>query len=142
MKHTLKLLGIALLLTASQCEDLFFESEESIILENGSAERIYVSTGMGDGAMNVYPDTTLPVAKPSVIEIKSGESQRFAGSPSLSDLFEEDRLPAGILSIYVFNADTLDTLGWQAFRERGKVLKRYDLTLEYLREKGAFITYP
>lgn len=46
------------------------------------------------------------------------------------------------LLIFVFNADTLDTYGWDYVREHYKVLQRYDLSLEDLQDLNFRLCFP
>jgi hypothetical protein len=46
------------------------------------------------------------------------------------------------LSIYVFDTDTLNTYDWVKVKVGYKVLKRYDLSLDDLKQMNWTITYP
>ena len=46
------------------------------------------------------------------------------------------------LLIFVFNADTLDTFGWDYVREHYMVLQRYDLSLGDLQSVNFRLSFP
>ena len=46
------------------------------------------------------------------------------------------------MSIYLFDAETVDNTPWETIREEYKVLKRYDLSLEDIQFLDYEISYP
>ena len=54
----------------------------------------------------------------------------------------KNELTSDTLSIYVFNADTVDLQGWGYVRNGYKILKRYDLSLMDLKNKNFLVDYP
>jgi len=46
------------------------------------------------------------------------------------------------MSIYLFDAETVDNIPWETIREEYKVLKRYDLNLEDIQFLDYEISYP
>jgi hypothetical protein len=42
----------------------------------------------------------------------------------------KDFIPSGIMMVYVFDGETLETQGWDYIKNNNLVYKRYDLTLQ------------
>ncbi|HEX4887690.1 MAG TPA: hypothetical protein VFV37_06545 [Luteibaculaceae bacterium] len=116
---------------------------EYIWLENKSNLRIYASAGIGEnnGGMKIHPDTTMPNNEPFKREIEVQNKEILVSSPSIASLFKQT-LSNKYLSVYIFNADSLDELGWEGIRDKNMVLKRYDLSLDDLKRSDFTITYP
>ena len=51
-------------------------------------------------------------------------------------------MPLDTLSIYFFDADTLETYSWIQVKKENKVLKRFDLSVQDLKDKNWKIHYP
>ena len=48
---------------------------------------------------------------------------------------------SGIMMVYVFDGPTLETEGWEYIKDNNLILKRYDLTLQDLKDMNWTITY-
>ncbi|HNB11084.1 MAG TPA: hypothetical protein PK754_16140, partial [bacterium] len=51
-------------------------------------------------------------------------------------------LPAETLMIFIFDADTLDQVPWEKVRSEYKILRRYDLSLQDLKDRDWKVVYP
>ncbi|HMV25802.1 MAG TPA: hypothetical protein PLH27_08190 [bacterium] len=119
-------------LSCDGCSDaLGFDSRLEVI--NNSTKKIHFDGGF------TYPDT-------SIGEILSGEdikpnSQRVFGIQGRWEERFED-LPAETLMIFIFDADTLDQVPWEKVRSEYKILRRYDLSLQDLKDRDWKVVYP
>ena len=112
-----------ILLFGSACEK-FMEKKYVIKMENQTNERLYTAVGTtGTGTAGIYPDTALPAEKP-IFSTVSPNSTGYViySSAKIEIIFEA--LPNDTLSIYVFNADSVNAQGWDVIRSQYKVLKR------------------
>ena len=50
--------------------------------------------------------------------------------------------PDKIFRVFVFSSDTIKKYGWEKSKNRGVFLKRYDITLKYIKENNWIINYP
>lgn len=123
------------LLFLDKCENDIYERKEYIWLENKSDHRVYVTTGIGEdnNGLNVFPDTILTIRKPFLKEVDGNQEAIIVSCPSLSSLFEQI-LVNQPLSVYVFDADQLDSLGWDDFVNANSTYNRYDMSLIQLQE--------
>ncbi len=100
------------------------EGKDVIFIKNQTPQRIYTSVGWGDVGLNIFPDTSLTVQKPFLIEMLPDATETLIWVPSISDAFDQVN---GILSVYIFDAHLTDSLGWKGIKDQNLVLKRYDL---------------
>jgi len=89
---------------------------------------------------HMYPDTTLECNNPGMRTIEPGRSVSWGMSQSFDKFFKN--LPTDTLSIYLFHPDTLARYDWNVIRNDYKVLKRYDLSLDDLKNTDFNVTYP
>ncbi|MCC6289942.1 MAG: hypothetical protein IT249_18850 [Chitinophagaceae bacterium] len=111
------------------------------------AERVYSfqvkdESGKGFGLLisELYPDTTIP-----------DQYSKIKGIPPLQSVPVDSKikwekyfagLPADTLSLFLFSGDTLQKYSWAEVRAGYKIIKRIDLSLDYLKAKNYTITYP
>lgn len=138
MKHII-LAIISIIFLACCCEKMM-EKWYYIRVTNVSERIIMVTAGYGRFLMNVYPDTTLPASKPSLYRIEPMKHTNLTSSFEWEKVIKE--MPFDTLSIYVFDEDTLNTFSWEIIRKGYKVLKRYDLSVNDLKNMNWTITYP
>lgn len=114
----------------------------TLLLQNNYNDTIYVTTVFSFETN--YPDTALPVQKPSISYVPPGKKWVFTNIfPSFreAEVFF-DRLPSDTLSVYLFDASTYLNDDWQQVRSAYKVLKRYDLSLDDFIKLNWTIRYP
>ena len=92
------------------------------------------------GVRHLYPDTTLETTKPIIATIQPGKTNPWYINLSFDDLFKQ--LPKDTLSVYFFSIDTLNKYDWSTIRDQYNVLKRYDLSLQDLKNKNFILSYP
>ena len=126
------------LILGSQCnkED---ECHKKIIFENKENFALYVIADWD------YPDTLSFIHSGGFI--KDYRVDANSTNDKVLELRDchEARLNVsnyGIITIYVFNADTVDNNDWSYIYENYKVLKRYELTLQDLQNSNWTITFP
>lgn len=138
MKYIILVFSTIILL-ANCCENMM-EKWFYIRVANISQKAIMVTAGYGRFLMNAYPDTTLPPSEPDLYKIEPNKQINLRSGFEWEKVIEE--MPLDTLSIYVFDADTLNTYDWVQVKEGYKVLKRYDLSLDDLKQMNWTITYP
>ncbi len=91
--------------------------------------------------IHLYPDTLLPTDKILALKVEpNGYGETDSYSSKWEDRFKA--LPSDTLSIFVFDAQQLDTTSWTKMRDEYKILKRYDFSLRDLQRLDFTITYP
>jgi hypothetical protein len=143
MKTTQLILGmisISLITVCSSCKYLISDRSYVIDLVNKSGHNIgyYFATGGIYGTF--YPDS-LPLTNEYIMYdiskvISPGEESQL----SWERFFQE--LPKDTLSVFIFHTDTLNKYSWEEVRDGYMILKRYDLSLEDLKQCNFTITYP
>lgn len=81
-----------------------------------------------------YPDTSLPMNKPSLQRVEPQGYTKLE-SKNLENISSKDTF-----MVFIFNEDTVNKYSWDVIRNNYKVLKRYNLTLEKL--QNGKLTYP
>ena len=87
-----------------------------------------------------YPDTTLPEKNPN--PRKFDEISYFYFGEGLHENKVFAWLPTDTISIFFFDPDTLAKYDWAIIREEYKILVRYDLSHDNLRELKWCVCYP
>lgn len=123
----------------SSCE-CFMEKWYTIKIQNESNNQIYVSAGCERYGLFSYPDTLLPTSKPSLQLVNSNDYNKLRSGIKWEEIIKEQ--PENKLSIYFFNADTINQYEWQEIKQGYKVMERRDLSLEDLEGMKWTITYP
>jgi hypothetical protein len=138
MKRTIKIL-ILLSLTISfyECGDVYYP----VTLRNNSDHSIGCYFSLGGKYGTYYPDTILPASNQYVIqEIKPGDRYKLYSDFKWEEVYSN--LPKDTMSVYIFHTDTLNKYSWEEVRNNNKILKRYDLSLDDLKQNNMTITYP
>jgi len=93
-----------------------------------------------------YPDVNAYKSKPdpslngfSKVPANESTDQILASKSSYESIFE-NRIPSGVMMIYVFDGVTLETQGWEHIKSNNLVYKRYDLTLQDLNNMNWKVT--
>ena len=130
------------LLFSITCSDK--DCHETINFINNSGKFVYVQKSNG------YPDTTYlryefpnPALNPQLYKVKAGEkssSALFYRNGCYEAHFKT--LKSDTLMIYVFDAQILETTPWDTITAKYLVLKRYNLSLEDLKQMNWTIIYP
>lgn len=137
MKRNLFLIVISILSFYGSC--LKGEKKYTIYINNNSIHQIRFYFDALT-RFHYYPDTVLPLQMPQMATIEP--EKRFYQDASIRwEQFIAD-LPADTLSLYIFHPDTLALYNWSEIRAGYKILKRYDLSIQYLQNNNFTITYP
>jgi hypothetical protein len=124
-----------LLIVNSSCHK---DEELRLRVNNVSDKAIYVSWTID------YPDTSLihtvnPTYNPQIKKVEAhGVQKDYYGAPS-KGLFNDK---VDTLSVFVFDAQVLETTPWDTVKANYLVLKRFDLSLDDLNKLNWIITYP
>ena len=130
-------------LSATKCDKPPLAEEFfAITIQNHSSDTIYADLGLGGKSpFAQYSDTTLPVGKPTLMYIlPHGSSYHFDFRKPQEQIVDE--LIADTLSIYIFSKAVYHDTSWSNVRSGYQVLKRYDLSIENLKQLDFKIPYP
>ncbi len=135
LNNTMKLfISIFILLSAITCEEVPFDKVYRFWVENKSDKGIVFLVSYN------YPDTLIPDTYNKIRGVATGTKTPFDSHDKWEEVFS--KLPADTLSIFIFSADTISSYDWQIIRSNYKILKRYDISLDYLNNNKGIITYP
>lgn len=91
------------------------------------------------GGGNLYPDTTLANEKPVFITVPPKQDRPAYLRVAYELFFNE--IPSDTLSVFVLHTDTLNKYSWKEIRDSYMILKRYDLSLDDLKQLDFRVTY-
>jgi len=142
MKTKIKIiiLLIASIFVMINCFDDISEKWHTIKVNNNSDNRIYVSAGCGKYGIPNYPDTLLPTIEPSLLNVESHDYNNLRSSIEWESVI--DKIESDTLSIYFFDADTINTYTWTEIKDEYKIIGRKDLSIDDFRKSNWTITYP
>jgi hypothetical protein len=134
MGKTLLLIVLFIAFFSLSCKEPFFvEKVISIYVKNATTEKLSFIVS------KTYPDTAIPSDKAvKGLNPKDSVYADFNNS-SFEKLFQS--LPADTLSIIFFSRDTLEKYTWEEMRSGYKILKRYDMSLQDLKQNKYIVTY-
>lgn len=134
------LIGIfVIVLSAGSCEKPpLAETFYSIEIYNNSTYTIcpYLAIG-GDNTQ--YPDTLLPIEKPSLVKIAPNERFYYDSREPWSERI--NKLDADTLSVFIIDSRIYNDSLWIAIRNKNLILKRYDFSVSYLENLDWKIIY-
>lgn len=119
------------------CEDktpIFVESVYGMRVYNNSDKLVNCFY------QNNYPDALLPQNRPPLAGIRPNDFTFLDSKEKWEKVFKKS--PRDTLSFFILSVDTLQKYSWQIIRQQNKILKRYDLSLQDLENKGYKINYP
>ena len=137
----LSIASILLALILLEGCELFMEKWYYIYVRNDSKRDIYVVSADGLASVDPYPDTLLPNSQPHLDLIKPNTHIKLVSSRKWEDRIN-NLIPSDTLSIYLFDADTVNICGWEEVAKDYKILKRYDLSVDDLVRMNWTVTYP
>ncbi len=132
MKKISILILFSIILCGIHCE-IFVDHLYRIRIQNNSNDTIQFYESYN------YPDTSLADTEPRLIMVFPSE-YRFLDSKE--DWNEVLVPPRDTLSIFILSKDTVDKYSWEEIRQTYNILKRYDLSLEDLKNSSWTVTYP
>lgn len=113
-------------------------SRQGLWVKNNGMTRICTVTSFQ------YPDTAIPDITQrqwDLLTIPPAESAVYDFPVKRwKELFEQ--LPVDTLSLFVFQADTIQKYNWQEIRAGYKILKRFDISQKDLENMRSTIQYP
>ncbi|MDY9918417.1 MULTISPECIES: hypothetical protein [Proteiniphilum] len=128
---------IALLLNTISCSKKFEDCNESLYLKNNSQSSIYYATTLKDGFLNYDPSNPTYA---SDYKIGVGQTQKVRIGITLSCWEQVIESADGYLYIYIYDAETLESEGWD--NTKNKPLKKYNLTAKNLSQMKWTVVYP
>lgn len=135
MKQFVVIFLILTICIASTCnKNPFAKTVYSIFIQNESEKPILFLVSED------YPDTSIPDSRTELVGVTAGGRTPYDFHVrNWSEVF--DRLPQDTLSIFIFSGDTLANNTWQDIRTGYKILKRYDLSQQDIKNMNP-IVYP
>ena len=134
---------ITLIFLNQSCGDKEEDCHKTITVKNETADTLYVV------GSDFYPDTLSikgipnPVLDPSHTKVLPGETNtRVLWDRDCIELAFKDLIPSDTMMVYVFDAHVLETTPWDSVKANYMVLKRYDLSLQDLKNMNWTVTYP
>jgi hypothetical protein len=128
MKIAICILGVLL------CKTCKFPDEQHFLIVNNNANHS-ISLYVGDS----YPDTLIVQTKPSLWIVQPNSS---FDDVSKWGTWEERFSKIEKISVFIFHTDTISKYTWEEVADKYMVLKRYDLSLEDLKQCRFTVTYP
>ena len=113
----------------------------NIYVKNNSNKPIYIY-GYYD-----YPDSSLknknynPAVSGEYYKVKPSERTNIYRRSCYEGVFKIS-IPSDTIMVYIFDAQTLETTPWETVKKNNLYLKRYDLSLQDLRNLNWRINYP
>jgi hypothetical protein len=135
---------LSIMLLGTTCEENH-ECHKSIMIVNNSSQAIYVQ------GETHYPDTLYfghysgLTSNPEIFKVQSNSSSNepLQRRDCYEDIFNYGvEIPSGILMVYIFDAEVLESTPWSTVVNDYMVLKRFDLSLQNLKDSNWTITYP
>jgi len=118
------------------CIDTFGDRAFGFRLLNNSGIKIEAYASF------IYPDTTLMSTKPEFKSLNPGRSAYIfdadVSKESLSRFYDNGE----IITVFIFNTDTLNRYSWDQIHDDYNILKRYEFTWEELKNQGGDLIYP
>jgi hypothetical protein len=140
MIRLVKLLLFLFILSFQSCEapplaEIFY----TITIDNHSPQPIYfLVSGLDKGIQ--YPDTTLPIDRPALVDIPAGGYYDISSRISWDEYFA--KLSSDTLTIFFLDAKVFEDINWPIIREDYRVIGRYDLSLSDLNRLNFYVRYP
>jgi hypothetical protein len=131
------LIIMSLPLMSNSCEEISgYDNRLTIV--NNSDKRIFYVEGV------TYPDTSIGSYNPVRSFAENGANPHSSNGITILGKWEESfkELPVDTLMIFIFDADTLEQVPWDKIRSEYKILKRYDLSLQDLKDRDWKVVYP
>lgn len=135
---SISLFSILLIVICSKCGLVDYSYQIDVVNKSNHPIGYYFATG---GEYGTYYPESLPKNNNYVVYDMSKVLE--PGYESHLDWEKFFRtLPKDTLSIFIFHTDTLNKYTWSEVRNRYKILKRYDLSLDDLERMNFKVTYP
>lgn len=124
---------ITVTLCLNSCDEPWWFADRvySLKVENTSIDTIMVYPSF------TYPDTSLVNQKPRLQTVRPNGSTFIDSKKKWEDI-----LPMDTLSIFALSKETIDTYRWEEIRSDYKILKRYDLSIEDMKNNSWTIRFP
>ena len=109
----------------------------SFRFDNNSDVDVYIYFGVVDRYLGgtLYPDT-------AISEVRCGDFFKKGASIYYHYNYEYDKGNTNVLSLFIFDADTFNTYSWDEIKNDYKILRRYDLSLQDIKNLNYIIPYP
>jgi hypothetical protein len=126
------LIILSILLCGASCEKLV-DHVYSIKVRNNTNDTLLFYESYN------YPDSSIVQNKPILTRIYPKDYSHLDSKKDWDEILVP---PKDTISIFILNKDTVDRYSWDKIRNDYNVLKRYDLSLDDLKNLNWTITYP
>ncbi len=123
---------LSIILCSASCEKMV-DHVYSIKIQNNTNDTLLFYESYN------YPDTSIAQKKPILIRVYPKD---YSYLDSKKDWDKVLVSPKDTLSIFILSKDTVDKYSWDKIRSDYNVLKRYDLSLDDLKNLSWKVTYP
>ena len=132
MKQLKFVVSLFTFLTFMACP--YLDYQKSFIFSNNSDRDVYIYLGVASRELggSLYPDT-------AIAEVKCGEPYKKGDSRQYCYNYEND---LDTLCLFIFDADTFNTYSWEEIKYGYKILQRYDISHENIKNLKFNISYP
>jgi hypothetical protein len=139
-KFKVILILIMLIFTACDKTKVYTRADDSRLkISNISNKYIYFSFS------DFYPDTLkmYPISPSmSYYKVKSNETKTYNSKETWEDFFQNRIVSSGKLFVFIYDAQTIESIPFDTIQKKYMILKRFDLTYNEIVQKNWIITYP
>lgn len=134
---------VTMLVALSSCDFTIWilgVEPDYLYIKNDAGFNIGYYAAVGGLYGNFYPDS-LPTTDSLVIKKMEPDTKKILLHKQSTWKRYFKNLPYQKLSVFIFNSDTLEAYSWDEVRDEYKILKRYDLSLDDIRNLDYIITF-
>ena len=141
MKKIILLLSITIILISCDANNTA-HCHKIITVVNKTNKSIYIDASYEYPDLEAYKHNADPLNNSDIKKVEANKSSRNM-LPTAGKCYERiyTNIKSGIMMVYVYDGPTLETKGWDYIKANNLVLKRYDLTIEDLKDINWTITY-
>lgn len=131
----------AIILMSTTCRKETETCHHNLLIFNNSNAAAYVSFSLA------FPDTSIidpnPALSPEFFKVTADEKKNlmFSNRDCIEDVFKY-RVQSDTISIFIYDAFLLESTSWDKVKQDYLIFKRYDLSLQDLKNRNFTITYP
>jgi len=127
------LIGLIIMLCSNCCKE---NEGYKLRVNNTSTKSIYVTWTKGDSSLFKVVN---PTNEPRINKVEAHTIQNTYYGDASKGLFDSKTQK---ISVFIFDAQVLESTPWDTVQAKNMVLKRYDFTLQDLESIQWLVTYP
>ncbi len=133
------LLLFSTILLSAMCRRDSENCHHTVKVHNTSNKAIYASF------YPHYPDTALanpsPALSPETFKLEPNETKSIYNNQDCVEVYYQHVLDSDTLMLFVFDAEVLESTSWEEVMQNYSILKRFDLSLQDLRDRNFTIEF-